>query len=318
MLVIGDRFPFALACYKPRTIKLLLVTRMLHIITGPTAVGKTETALRYAEEHDAEIVSCDASLFYRGMDIGTAKPSAEERTRVPHHMIDIRDVDQPYDIVQFDREVREVIESILTRGKAVVVTGGSGFYLKSFLAPVIDTVVVSGEVREAVAEVYGTRGLNGLLDELDRCSPEGIGNLDTKNPRRVLRALERCIASGKSLLALQKEFSARPEPYADFQKKLILLERDADELRARVALRAGQMIAQGLIEEVESLLSQGIECNPSAASAIGYRETLALLRGELGRDDLLPAIIQNTNHLVKKQRTWFRTQIREPDERICF
>jgi tRNA dimethylallyltransferase len=291
---------------------------MLHIITGPTAVGKTETALRYAETHDAEIVSCDASLFYRGMDIGTAKPTRDEMARVPHHMIDIRDVDQAYDIVQFDRDVRKVIDSIIGRGKAVVVTGGSGFYLKSFLAPVIDTVEVSDEVRATVAEIYAAAGVAGLLEELRLRSSEGIGNLDTKNPRRVLRALERCVASGKSLITLQQEFAARPEPYAEFRKKLILLERDPNELRARVALRAEQMLAQGLVEEVAQLRERGIETNPSAAAAIGYRETLSFLRGEIAREALLPAIVQNTNHLVKKQRTWFRTQIREPDERIVF
>jgi len=294
------------------------VTRMLHIITGPTAVGKTETALRYAEEHGAEIVSCDASLFYRGMDIGTAKPSKEEMSRVPHHMIDICEVDQPYDIVQFDREVRMVIESISARGKAVVVTGGSGFYLKSFLSPVMDTVVVPDEVRQQVVAIYEGKGLEGLLSKLNQISSEGIGNLDTKNPRRVLRALERCIASGKSLVQLQSEFAAQPEPYGNFEKKLILLERDPEQLRERVKLRAEQMLKVGLIEEVEALRVKGIEQNLSAASAIGYRETLAFLDGELGREALLPAIIQNTNHLVKKQRTWFRTQIREPDQRIQF
>lgn len=294
------------------------MTRMLHIITGPTAVGKTETALRYAEEHGAEIVSCDASLFYRGMDIGTAKPSKEEMSRVPHHMIDICEVDQPYDIVQFDREVRMVIESISARGKAVVVTGGSGFYLKSFLSPVMDTVVVPDEVRQQVVAIYEGKGLEGLLSKLNQISSEGIGNLDTKNPRRVLRALERCIASGKSLVQLQSEFAAQPEPYGNFEKKLILLERDPEQLRERVKLRAEQMLKVGLIEEVEALRVKGIEQNLSAASAIGYRETLAFLDGELGREALLPAIIQNTNHLVKKQRTWFRTQIREPDQRIQF
>lgn len=108
------------------------MTKRLHILTGPTAVGKTEYALSYAEAHDAEIVSCDASLFYRGMDIGTAKPSKEELARVPHHMIDLCAVDEPYDIVAFNAAARRAVEGILARGKAVVVTGGSGFYLKSF------------------------------------------------------------------------------------------------------------------------------------------------------------------------------------------
>jgi tRNA dimethylallyltransferase len=252
------------------------------------------------------------------MDLGTAKPTPAERARVAHHMIDICAVDQPYDIVAFDRAAREVIDSILARGKAVVVTGGSGFYLKSFFAPVIDSVVVADTVRAQVAELYASAGLEGLLRALRDCNPQGFGRLDTLNPRRVLRALERCRASGKSLPVLQAEFAARPEPYADFQKKLILLERDPQVLRERVALRAELMLAEGLIEEVESLRGQGIERNPSAAAAIGYRETLAFLRGELEREQLLAQIVQNTNHLVKKQRTWFRTQIRQPDERVTF
>jgi tRNA dimethylallyltransferase len=290
--------------------------KTLHIITGPTAVGKTEYALSYAEKRDAEIVSCDASLVYRGMDIGTAKPSPEELGRVPHHLIDVNEVDVPYDIVAYVRDAQAVVADIFARGKSVVVTGGSGFYLKSFFAPVIDLVVVSDSVRAQVAELYAAKGLEGLLAELRQRSPQGFGNLDVLNPRRVLRALERCIASGKSLPDLQAEFAARPEPYGDCEKNYILLERDAENLRQRVARRVDQMMQAGLIEEVECLRELGIESNPSAASAIGYRETLAYLRGEIERKALVPAIVQNTNLLVKKQRTWFRTQIRQPDKRI--
>lgn len=288
----------------------------LHIITGPTAVGKTEYALRYAESHNAEIVSCDASLVYRGMDIGTAKPSAKERARVPHHLIDMQPVDQPYDIVSYVRHAEAAIAGIFERGKSVVVAGGSGFYLKSFFAPVIDPVKVSEDVKAEVATLYADKGLAGLLEELHRHSPAGLGHLDTQNPRRVLRALERCKASGKNLPTLQAEFAARPEPYANFAKHTVLLEREKTALAQRVAQRAGQMVQAGLIEEVAGLIRQGIQNNPSAASAIGYRETIALLEGQLKRDALIPAIVQNTLHLVKKQRTWFRTQLRAPDARV--
>jgi tRNA dimethylallyltransferase len=294
------------------------MAKILHIITGPTAVGKTEYALAYAEAHNAEIVSCDASLVYRGMDIGTAKPSAEELARVPHHLIDVHPVDRPYDIVAYVRDAEAVVADIFARGKSVVVTGGSGFYLKSFFSPVIDIVVVSDAVRQEVAELYAEKGLEGLLADLRRRSPEGLGNLDPLNPRRVLRALERCIASGQSLLDLQAEFAARPEPYGDCEKKLILLERDTENLKQRIALRAEQMVKARLINEVESLIELGLRKNPSAASAIGYRETLAFLDHEIELRELVPAIVQNTIHLVKKQRTWFRTQIRRPDEQIDF
>ena len=252
------------------------------------------------------------------MDIGTAKPTRDELARVPHHMIDICDVDVAYNIVAFDEVSRQVVDDITKRGKSVVVTGGSGFYLKSFLAPVIDTVVVPDAVRGEVAALFDAEGLEGLLHELNERSSSGLGNLDIKNPRRVLRALERCIASGKPLLELQEDFANRPEPYPGFKKHLILLERDSENLRARVAKRAELMLAAGFVDEVRKLIERGIERNPSAASAIGYRETLSFLHGEIEKNELLPAIIQGTMHLVKKQRTWFRTQIREPDERIQF
>jgi tRNA dimethylallyltransferase len=285
----------------------------LHIISGPTAVGKTEYALCYAESHNAEIVSCDASLVYRGMDIGTAKPSVEERARVPHHLIDLQPVDQPYDIVAYVRDAEAALAGIFKRGKSVVVTGGSGFYLKSFFSPVIDQVKVSEVIKAEVATLYVKQGLAGLLDALRTHSPTGLGNLDIQNPRRVLRALERCKASGKDLPRLQAEFAARPEPYADYSKHYVLLERSKDALERRIVCRAEQMVRCGLIEEVETLIQKGLCKNPSAASAIGYRETIAHLEGKLKREDLIPSIVKNTLHLVKKQRTWFRTQLRPPD-----
>ena len=288
--------------------------KSLHIITGPTAVGKSDFALSYAQKKGAEIVSCDASLVYRGMDIGTAKPSGEDRARVPHHLIDLHSVDQIYDIMSYVKDAQAAVADIFARGKSVVVTGGSGFYLKSFFAPVIDAVKVSDLVRAEVDKLYRISGLDGLLEELHRRSPQGVGNLDINNPRRVLRALERCIASGKSLPVLQAEFAARPEPYIECEKHYILLERDRENLKKRVVHRADLMLRNGLIEEVEALLNEGIRENPSAASAIGYRETIAFLEGHIKHTDLLPAIVKNTRHLIKKQLTWFRTQIRPADE----
>ena len=233
-------------------------------------------------------------------------------------MIDLNSVSEPYDIVAYVRDAEVAVAEIFARGKSVVVTGGSGFYLKSFFAPVIDVVKVSDAIRAKVTALYEADGLKGLLDKLRVHSVSCTGNLDTKNPRRVSRALERCIASGKDLPTLQAEFAARPEPFADCINHYILLERDMDNLKQRVARRTELMLKDGLIAEVQTLLLQGLKENPSAASAIGYRETIAFLEGELKRDDLLPLIVQNTLHLVKKQGTWFRTQIRRPDETVNF
>ena len=288
----------------------------LHIITGATAVGKTNYALDYAEALDAEIISCDASLFYRGMDIGTAKPTQEELARIPHHCVDLNPVNESFDISRFDRLAQNTVVDILNRGKSVVITGGSGFYLKSFFEPVVDTIEVSDAIRAESESIFANYGLRGLLDRLNAVSPEGLGNLDTLNPRRVQRALERCLASKKSLPVLQKEFAERPKPYASLKKHFILLERDTEELKNRVIMRAESMLESGLIEEVKALLKNGLEENPNAANAIGYRESIAFLKGEIKEEELLPLIIKNTNGLVKKQKTWFRTQLPDPHERI--
>jgi len=285
--------------------------KTLHVLTGPTAVGKTERALRWAGENDAEIVSCDSLLFYRGMDIGTAKPSRDELARVPHHLIDVCDCDEQMDITRYIALARAVVEDIAARGKRVLVVGGSGFYLKSFFAPVADDVVVAPELRAEIAAQLARDGLPALVAELRVLNPgpQGLGALDTSNPRRVTRALERCRASGRTLAALAADFAQRPSAFADWRVQLTVLDRPREELEKRIAQRTDAMLAAGLVDEVVRLRAAGFERNPSAAGAIGYRETLAMLDGRLACDNLAAEIAKNTRTLVKKQRTWFRTQL---------
>jgi len=278
---------------------------LLHVLTGPTAVGKTEWALRWAEAHEAEIVSCDSLLFYRGMDLGTAKPTAAERARVPHHLVDICDLDERMDVTHYVTLARRVVEEIAGRGRAVLVTGGSGFYLKAFFAPVADEVAVPDAVR---AEVAGLSSGEALA-RLRALNPGGLGTLDTANPRRVVRALERCLASGRPLLALAADFARQPAPFAKWSVELTRLDRTPAELERRIEARVAAMLREGLIEEVRHLRAAGLEQNPSAAKAIGYREVLALLDGRLPEAELAAEIASNTRGLVKKQRTWFRTQL---------
>lgn len=278
---------------------------VLRVLTGPTAVGKTEWALRWAERQGAEIISCDSLLFYRGMDIGTAKPTVEERRRVPHHLIDQREVTAPMDITDFVRMARAAAQDILSRGRPVLVTGGSGFYLKSFFAPVADRVETSAALR---AEVAGL-SLSAAVDRLRALNPGGLGALDTANPRRVARALERCLASGKTLATLAAEFAQQPGPFAEWRVELTRLERPPAELERRIDERVAEMLRAGLVDEVRGLRLRGLEQNPSAVAAIGYRETLEMLDGRITADELGPLIARHTRGLVKKQRTWFRTQL---------
>ncbi len=288
--------------------------KVLHVITGPTAVGKTELSLRWAEANDAEIVSCDSLLFYRGLDIGTAKPTAAERARVQHHLIDVCGVAERMDVTVYVKQARAAVDDIVARGKQVLVAGGSGFYLKAFLGPVADDVAVPETLRAEIGEKLERRGLDALVTELWALNPGGLGNLDTANPRRVTRALERCLASGKTLKALGEEFAAKPGPFADFSVKLTRLDREGAELESRITGRVEEMIRAGLVEEVVRLRAEGLEKNPSAAGSIGYRETLAFLDGKLKREELVAEIAKNTRALVKKQRTWFRTQL--PEHRV--
>lgn len=286
-----------------------LPRREIFVLTGPTAVGKTALALEWAERNGAEVVSCDSLLFYRGMDIGTAKPTVQEQARVPHHLIDVVEVAEPMDVTTYVRRTQRAVEEIQARGRRVLVTGGSGFYLRAFFAPVADNVVVPVEIRREVASLLESAGLEALVDELGRLNPAGLGNLDTANPRRVVRALERCRASGRTLAELNEAFSRQPAPFAGHEVRLAVLSREPAELTLRIESRVRTMLAANLLEEVRGLVPRGLRDNPSAAKAIGYRESLEVLDGTLSLEELGPAIVRNTHALVKKQRTWFRTQL---------
>jgi tRNA dimethylallyltransferase len=281
----------------------------LFVLTGCTAVGKTDLALAWAEAFDAEIVSCDSLLFYRQMDIGTAKPTILERERAPHHLVDMRPPSVQMDIGEYVDLAIQKVEKIWSRGRKVLVVGGSGFYLKAYFEPVVDSVVVSSNTRARVREIEKESGLIGLLEALKEIDPDCEKIIDTKNPRRVARSLERCLETGESLLRLKTRFSNQRNRLIDSEKRLVVLEREKSDLNARIEKRVIEMLENGLIDEVKRLREIGFASNPSAANAIGYRETLEYLSGKCSRDTLIERIVVNTRQLAKKQRTWFRTQL---------
>lgn len=288
---------------------------VLHVLSGCTASGKTAASLAWAERNNAEIVSCDALLFYRGMDVGTAKPTPAERARIRHHLIDVCDVSAVMDVRSYVEMARAAVMDIVARGRQVLVTGGSGFYLRSFFAPVADDIPVDPDLRARLEADLARDGLPALVRRLEAINPGGVEKIDTCNPRRVVRALERCLASGRSLAELQAAFRAQPAPFAGWEVRLVEIAREPDDLRARIVARTHAMLAAGLVDEVRALRASGLERNPSARTAIGYRETLAWL--DAGSGDvakLADAIVQNTWRLVRKQRTWFRTQL--PPHRV--
>lgn len=280
----------------------------IHVLTGPTAVGKTETALRWAEQHDAEILSCDSVCVYRGMDIGSAKPTAEEQRRVRHHGLDLVDPSERYSVSQYVEHARAAIAAAHARGKRILVTGGTGFYLAAFFGPVTDEL----EIPQAIAEEVRTlhrQGLAALLLRLRALEGADLPDwLDVQNPIRVAKALERRLASGRSLDALRDEFLTRRGPFADHPVTCELLERPDAELKARIAARTEAMLRTGMIEESQRLLAMNLDPELTSSRAVGYRAVMDWLEG--GKRVALSGLAERVNldtwALVRKQRKWFR------------
>lgn len=287
----------------------------IYVVTGPTAVGKTSLCLRVARELQAEVISCDSMQLYKGMDIGTAKATEEELAKVPHHCLDVFDVRESGNVQKYEENAKVAVSDIVNRGKRILVTGGSGFYLKSFLEPVCDEVQIPEMVRLEVEQMYTEGGVEVMVERLLELNSAGVGGLDLKNPRRVVRALERCLASGMSVLELKEKMQELPEPYPRMEKRVCVLTRSDENLKARISQRVEAMLSGGLIEEVAGLVESGLQNNPVASAAIGYREVLDYLDGEISSlEELAATLNRNTWQLVRKQKKWFRTQL--PEARV--
>ena len=280
----------------------------IHVLTGPSAVGKTEAAMVWAEKHDAEILSCDSVCVYRGMDIGAAKPTAEEQCRIRHHGLDQVEPDARYSISQYVDMARSAIAAAHGRGKRILVTGGSGFYLAAFFGPVTDELEIPHAITDEVRTLQrqGTASLLLRLRELE--GPTLPEWLDIQNPIRVAKALERRLASGRTLDSLRDEFLTRRGPFADHTVTFELLERPDDELKARISSRTAAMLRTGLLEESERLLALNLDPELTSSRAVGYRATMDWLRGgkHVAMAGLAERINLDTWALVRKQRKWFR------------
>ncbi|MDR2603214.1 MAG: tRNA (adenosine(37)-N6)-dimethylallyltransferase MiaA [Puniceicoccales bacterium] len=287
----------------------------LYVITGCTAVGKTDYAINFAIENNAEIVSCDSLLVYRHMDIGTAKPKPVDRKGIEHHCVDLVEPSEKFDVSMFVEAAKKAIDSIVSSRKNVVVVGGSGFYLKSFYHPVVDGIKIPRNVNDLVNSIYANFGFEKLVAMLISTNDGICPPIDMKNPRRVISALKRCLACGKTFDAVQSNFASLDSPFKQYQKHTILLERSQEDLRLRIWERTKKMLYGGLIDEVKFLLSNYNQLSDSAKNAIGYRETINWLQNSTTEDALVDKISQNTLKLVKKQKTWFKKQI-PIDEKI--
>jgi len=284
----------------------------LLFVVGPTASGKTGYALELARREDAVVLSCDSLCVYRGMDIGTAKPTPSEQAGIPHFGIDLVEPARRYSVAAYIRYRDEVLARMSAEGRPVVVAGGSGFYLKSFFGAVTDDRPIPPHLREEVNRLTEREGITGLARALRELNPprSAFAGLDWRNPRRLQTALIRCRVSGKPYDQLRREFLNAPEPLPDWEKEVIRVEREDASWEEVNRRRVEGMLAAGLIAETRALRQAGFEKNASACKAIGYRESLAYLDGEIeGKDRLADLIMLHTRQLRRKQRAWFRRQI---------
>jgi tRNA dimethylallyltransferase len=273
----------------------------LIVILGPTAVGKTEISLQLAKRLDGEIISADSRLFYRGMDIGTAKPSPDEQARAPHHLIDVADPDQIWSLATFQREAHRIITGIHLRERVPFLVGGTGQYIRAVTEeweiPEARPDLVLRNALENWALEIGPDGLHNRLAILDSDSAERI---DPRNLRRTVRALEVILRTGRRFSAQQ---SRGPSRYRLLQ---LGLDRPRPELYARIDARIEAMLEAGFVDEVRGLLDAGYSAELPSLSAIGYRQVVDYLREEIDLDEAVRLMRRKTRQFVRRQANWFK------------
>jgi len=278
---------------------------LLIVILGPTASGKTALSLTLAERFSGEIVNCDSVAVYREFEIGTAKPTREERDRVPHHLIDICSPDETMTAGDYARRGREMLGELKRRGRLPIVVGGTGLYLRALLEGLFPGPQRSEELRERLRQRSGQRGskyLHRLLTRMDAGAAEKIHPNDEP---KLIRAIEVCLSARQPMTRLWEQGR---EPLTGFRILRIGLDPDRQQLYARINQRAAQMFAAGLPEETQGLMQQ-FPKSPVLGS-LGYRQAVQLLRGEFTREQAITAAQQGHRNYAKRQMTWFR---REPD-----
>lgn len=276
------------------------------LLAGPTAVGKSAVALALAEKLGGEIISVDSMQVYRGLDLGTAKPTATERARVPHHLLDVVSVTEPFTAADFVRLATAAVADIQRRGRLPVFCGGTGLYFKALLAGLGTAPAADPELR---AELERTP-LSELLVELAERDPVTFANIDRQNPRRVVRAVEIVRLTGKPACAQRASWSAGVgENPRSTSATVIALSRSAADLYARIDARVDAMFACGLVAETRALLAAGLASNRTAMQAIGYRQVVEHLRGERDLPATIALVKQKTRQFAKRQLTWLRHQL---------
>ena len=280
--------------------------RPLIILTGPTAVGKTSLSLSLAKELDGEIVSADSMQVYRYMDIGTAKIREEERQGIPHHLIDVLDPWEDFNVVRFQKMAREALEEIWERGHIPIVTGGTGFYIQALLYDIHFTENnEDSSLRKDLENYARENGAEALHSRLAEVDEKAASQIHFNNVKRVIRALEFYYQTGKKISEHNEEERKRTSPY-DF--KYFVLNDEREHLYARINQRVDLMMEEGLVEEVQKLKEMGCDSTMVSMQGLGYKEILSYLEGECTLDEAVYKIKRDTRHFAKRQITWFKRE----------
>ncbi len=273
------------------------------LLAGPTAVGKTQLALEIAQRLGTEIINCDSMQVYRYMEIGTAKPTPEERALVPHHLLDVADPDEPFDAASYAELARPVIESLQNRGKMPLVVGGTGLYMKVLTRGICPAAPRDPAIREQLRRELEEHGLERLHQELGRVDPEAGRRLHPHDRQRVLRALEVQRLTGIPLSCWQSQHRFQQTIYRTVK---IFLYRDRNVLYERINRRVRQMLEQGLVAEVRRLLAMGYGPELKSMQAVGYKQLAAHLLGACPLASAVSDMERATRHYARRQLTWFR------------
>lgn len=278
----------------------------IFVVAGPTAVGKTELAIALSKGIDGEIVGCDSMQIYRFMDIGSAKPTLEERKEVPHHLIDFVDPREEFSVARYQELARKAINEIHHRGKVSVISGGTGLYLDSIIYDLDFSKKPDGGVFNKrrnelfqLAENHGNDVLHGVLSEL---SPEMASKIHPNNVKKVVRAIEVLENGGNSYdyQTIQKK------EYSKYKPAMFCLTRDREELYDRINKRVDVLMENGLLDEIKGLLAMGLSKSQISMKGIGYKELISYLNGEIELNEAVQLIKRNTRRFAKRQLTWFR------------
>ena len=279
----------------------------LLILTGPTAVGKTALSIDLARSVNGEIISADSMQVYKGMDIGSAKIRREEMQGVPHHLIDILEPEQAFDVLQFQTMAKQAIQDIYSRGRVPVLVGGTGFYIQSVLSDIDFTPIAdNGQIRAGLEALAATQeGRDALYRRLEQADPASAKAIHPNNIKRVIRALEFFQLTGSRISDHNEEQRNHESPYCFLY---CVLNTDRALLYERIERRVDEMMEQGLLEEVKKLKDRGLTSDLVSMQGLGYKELLEYLNGCCSLEEAVQKLKQNTRHFAKRQITWFRRE----------